>query len=255
MKKIMGVKRSAGLQRRGLGLSVLGLLVLGFLSTQCMADSAQTQSPPAVIRASGAGQVVAEADRVQIDLAVVSQAPEAGPAVAENAKKSQSVESALRKALGASALIESSGYSLAPNYTYVQGAGQKLDGYVVRNRLRISLNDVHAAGRIIDRASESGASEVGQVQFVLSDESAYRKQALEQAVQSAKERANIMASALGLRVVRVISVYEGQAPMEPMRQRSELFKAAGAAGSPPTSILPGGVEIRASATVEVEVAP
>ena len=255
MKKIMGVKPSAGLQRRGLGLGVLGLLVLGFLSTQCMADSAQTKSPPAVIRASGTGQVVAEADRVQIDLAVVSQAPEAGPAVAENAKKSQSVESALRKALGASALIESSGYSLAPNYTYVQGAGQKLDGYVVRNRLRISLDDVRAAGRIIDRASESGASEVGQVQFVLSDDSAHRKQALEQAVQSAKERASIMASALGLRVVRVISVYEGQAPMAPMRQRSELFKAAGAAGAPPTSILPGGVEIHASATVEVEVAP
>ena len=234
---------------------MLGLLSLGLFSTHCMAEPPDATSPPAVIRASGEGRVVAEADRVRIDLAVVTQAREAGVAVTENAKKSEGVESVLRKWLGASASIESSGYSLAPNYTYVQGAGQKLDGYVVRNRLRVSLDDVQAAGGVIDRASAAGATEVGQVQFVLGDDSGHRKQALEQAVRGARERAVVMANALGLRVVRVISVYEGQGPTAPMRSRSEVFKASDAGGGAPTHLLPGGVEIRASATVEVEVAP
>ncbi|MEE3326677.1 MAG: SIMPL domain-containing protein [Myxococcota bacterium] len=250
------MRECSGSDRRGRSvLGVLGLVWLGFLSTQCMAEPSNPGESPALVKASGEARVVAEADRVQIDLAVVTQAPEAGPAVAENAKKSQGVEAALRKTLGASASIESSGYSLSPNYTYVKGAGQKLDGYVVRNRLRISQDDVHSAGQIIDRASEAGASEVGQVQFVLSDDSEYRKRALELAAKNARERAGVMASALGLRVVRVMAVYEGQAPMAPMRQRSEAFKVSDSAGSPPTSILPGGVEIRASVTVEVEVAP
>jgi hypothetical protein len=198
---------------------------------------------------------VVEADRVQVDLAVVSQASEAEPAVKQNAKTSQRVQAALRKDLGSSASIESSGYALSPNYIYVKGKGQELDGYLVRNRLRVSLDDVTAAGRIIDSASVAGASEIGQVQFVLSDDSKYRKQALAQATQNAMERAGVMATALGLRVVRVISVYEGQAPISPTRPRAETFKLSDSAASVPTSILPGGVEIRASATVEVEVAP
>ena len=241
--------RQTGFDRRGrLGSGLLGIVLLGMLSTACMAEPSGSASSPALIRASGEARVIVEADRVQIDLAVVSQAPEASRAVSENAKKSQSVESSLRKALGASDTVESSGYSLSPNYTYVQGVGQKLDGYVVRNRLKVSLADVHAAGRIIDRASEAGASEIGQVQFVLQDDSAYRKQALERATRNARERATVMADALGLKVVRVTSVYEGQGPSAPMRQRAETFKLADAAASAPTSIVPGGVEIRASAT-------
>jgi uncharacterized protein YggE len=198
---------------------------------------------------------VAEADRVQVDLAVVSRASEAERAVTQNAKMSQGVQAALRKALGSSASIESNGYALSPNYTYVKGKGQELDGYLVRNRLRISLDDIAAAGRIVDSASAAGASEIGQVQFVLSDDSKYRKQALERATQNAMERAGVMATALGLRVVRVISVYEGRAPISPIRQRAESFKQSDGTASVPTSILPGGVEIRASVTVEVEISP
>ncbi|MCH2185762.1 SIMPL domain-containing protein [Myxococcota bacterium] len=198
---------------------------------------------------------MAEADRVQVDLAVVSRAPDAELAVTQNAKTSQSVESALRKSLGPSALIESSGYALSPNYVYVKGKGQELDGYLVRNRLRISLDDVSAAGRIVDSASRAGASEIGQVQFVLKDDSNNRKQALEEATRNAMQRAGVMAKALSLRVVRVLSVYEGQAPISSTRQRAEVFKMSDGAASVPTSILPGGVEIRASVTVEVEVAP
>ena len=247
---------SRGLDRSGWpSLGLVGLVLLGLISTQCLAESSAPGSSPALIKASGEARVMAEADRVQVDLAVVSRAPDAELAVAQNAKTSQSVEAALRKSLGPSASIESSGYALSPNYLYVKGKGQELDGYLVRNRLRISLDDISAAGRIVDSASRAGASEIGQVQFVLKDDSKYRKQALEQATQNAMQRAGIMATALSLRVVRVLSVYEGQAPISSNRQRAEVFKMSDGAASVPTSILPGGVEIRASATVEVEVAP
>lgn len=236
-------------------LGVVGLVLLGLISTQCLAESSGPSPRPALVKASGEARVMAEADRVQVDLAVVSRAAEAESAVAQNASTSQGVQAALRKALGSSASIESSGYALSPNYIYVKGKGQELDGYLVRNRLRISLDDVAAAGRIVDSASRAGASEIGQVQFVLSDDSKYRTQALERATQNAMQRAGVMAAALGLRVVRVLSVYEGQAPISPTRQRAEAFKQSDGTASVPTSILPGGVEIRASATVEVEVAP
>jgi uncharacterized protein YggE len=232
-----------------------GLIVVGLCSTPCLAASPPLGQAPAVITASGHARVVVEPNRVQVDLTIVSKAAEAAQAAATNAKKSQQVQGALRKALGASASIESSGYSLSPNYTYVKDKGQQLDGYVVRNSLRVALNDVSAAGRIIDAASQAGVGEIGQVHFVLADDSEYRQQALGEATQAALRRAGVMAAALDLRVSRVLSAHAGQAPSAPVRHKSQAFRSAGASASVPTTLLPGGVEIRASATVEVAVEP
>ena len=165
------------------------------------------------------------------------------------------MEVALRKSLGAEASIKSGGYSLAPNYTYVQGQGQKLDGYVVRNRLRVSLDDIKGAGQLIDRASQAGVSEIGAVQFVVSDDADGRREALELATQDALRRAGVMASALDLKVLRVLSAHDGRAPVVAVRERTDRLQSAGASSAVPTSILPGGIEIDATATVEVEVGP
>lgn len=241
--------RRLSFQKRLLGLSIL---MLG--CTPCYAEPDSGSDAPATITASGHATLSVQPDRVQIDLTVVSQEAEASAAVAANAQASEQVESALRDHLGPGGSLHSSGYSLAPNYTYVQGQGQKLDGYVVRNRLRVSLANIQGAGQVIDRASQAGANEIGAVQFVLSDDDKERKKALAMATADALGRAGVMAVALDLKVLRVLSAQDGQAPVVAIRQKTDRLQAAGTS-SAPTSILPGGVEIDATATVEVEVGP
>ena len=241
--------------RQGSFFLVLALAFAGLISTQCLAASGEVREKPAVVQASGQARIVADSDRVQVDLTVVSQAMEASEAVAMNAQASEAVQAKLRKSLGNGATIQSSGYSLSPDYSYVQGKGQQFKGYSVRNRLRVSLEDPTAAGLIIDSASQAGVTEIGQVQFALADDRALRERALAEATKAALGRATVMASAVDLKVYRVLSIQDEQSPAVSFRQKSDVLRSSMASEAAPTEIVPGLVEIRAEVTVEVEVRP
>ncbi|HKY03306.1 MAG TPA: SIMPL domain-containing protein, partial [Blastocatellia bacterium] len=68
------------------------------------------------IRVTGDAIVSARPDQAQIDVGVVTQAPNAKNAADENARKVDAVLAALRKVLGPEAEIKTVGYSLNPNY-------------------------------------------------------------------------------------------------------------------------------------------
>lgn len=252
---------SARLRRRGRGglaaaLGVVLGLAVAFLPGGCLAESADSKAVAAtLIRASGQAEVVVPPDRAWVDVAVVSRDAEASAAVAANAAESKRVSEALGQALGLAARVTTSGYSLAPNYRYVQGQGQILDGFIVRNRLRVSLEDVSAAGQVIDAASKAGASEIQQVSYGLADEGPVHERALAEATRNGVARAGVMAGALELTVRRVVSVEDsGAAPAPVVREVRMLAKSAGDSAAP-TSLEPGGVHVRASVTVAVEVGP
>jgi len=235
----------------GLWFGVLAVL----LPAGCLAESSSPEEgDSARIRAAGEAVVVVVPDRAWVDMAVVSRDPEAAAAVSRNASESERVTKALRGALGKGPEIASAGYSLSPNYRYVQGQGQQLDGFIVRNRLRVTLRDVSAAGGVIDAASLAGASEIQQVSYGLADDGPARREALAQATRNGLERARVMAEALGLKVVRVLSVEDsGASPAPVVREVTALKSAAGSAA--PTRLEPGGIHVRAGVTVYVEVGP
>jgi len=239
------------------GVVLLSLLVLGLTPGGCLAEPSDAGAVGATrIRASGDAVVVIAPDRAWVDIAIVTRDAEASLAVEANAGESKRVIAALGKALGESVEISTAGYSLAPNYTYISGQGQRLDGFIVRNRLRVTLEDVTAAGRVIDAASEAGASEIQQVSYGLADDPPAQRQALADATRSGVERAGVMAEALDLRVTRVLSVEDsGAAPAPIVREVQMLAKSAGPSSAPPTTLSPGGIRVRASVTVYVEVGP
>ncbi len=241
-------------------LAVLLLLALGLAPGGCLAESTDSTDSGVIsatrIRASGEAVVVVAPDRAWVDLAIVTRDVEASRAVEANAGESKRVTTALGKALGQGAEISSGGYSLAPNYKYITGQGQRLDGFIVRNRLRVTLEDVTAAGRVIDAASEAGASEIQQVSYGLADDAPAQRQALADATRSGVERAGVMAKAIDMQVIRVLSVEDsGAAPAPIVREVRMLAKSAGPSSAPPTTLSPGGIRVHASVTVYVEVGP
>jgi hypothetical protein len=85
---------------------------------------------------------------------------------------------------------------------------------------------------------------------MLRDEQPARAQALKQAAQAAHANAEAIAAALGVRVVGLRSAET--ALVEPIRPRVAMFEAAQRA---PTPVEPGTVDIRATVTVTLDVAP
>ena len=234
------------------------LLLVGFmLSTLGSTALAQEASDRAVhpsIRVSGDATVSVKPDQAEISIGVVTQAQNAQAAATQNAQKQDAVISELRKALGAGAEIKTISYSLSPNYRYPKEGGQPtISGYTASNTVQVKTMNLSQVGKVIDLATESGANSIQALRFTLKDETSARTQALREASTKARLKAEAIASALGLKIQRILHVEEGVQMPRPMVEYADM--AAVRAQSAPTPIESGSIDLRATVTLTVEVAP
>ncbi len=206
------------------------------------------------IRVGGEATIAAKPDQAELDLGVVSQAATGHAAAAQNAQKLDAVLAQLRKVLGSGAEIKTLSYSLTPNYRYPKEGGQpSISGYTAGNVVEVKTGDLSQVGKLIDVATQSGANTVQSLRFTLKDEQPVLSQALRQAAVKARAKADALASALGVKIVRVLQVDEGGQPIRPMFAEAMTMRA-GAESAPPTPVEPGTLEVRATVTLTVEIA-
>jgi uncharacterized protein len=234
-------------------LTVIGVALAGVLAPAL----AQQPPPPPVssIRVSGDARVTAKPDRAQIDLGVVTRAPSSQSAAADNSRQFDAVLTAARAAAGPGAVLKTINYSLTPSYQFhSNGAEPTLTGYTATNVVRVTLDDLTKVGPVIDAATKAGANEVQGIQFTLRDEDAAKAQALKEAVHRARAKADVLADALGLRIVRVLSVEEMGVHFTPVFARPRAM-AASVSASVATPVETGTLDISADVALSVEVAP
>ena len=205
------------------------------------------------IRASGEATVRAKPDRAQITIGVVTQAPTAQAAAAQNATQTTAVLDALKRSLGANGEIKTSGYSISPQYQYANGRPPKITGYQANNSVLTTVNDLSLTGKIIDAANEAGANDITGISFSLRDDSAIRAQALADAAGKARSAAEAIAKALNLRITGVLEADTTEAPIVRPMYKAFSMAAEGAAPRAPTPIEAGDIDVRASLTVTFEV--
>ena len=215
------------------------------------AAQASPQQPPPSIQVTGEATVTVQPDQAQIEIGVVTQAEKSQAAAAQNAQRLEKVLADLRAAVGPEGKVQTVGYSLRPDYRYPgQGGGEPtITGYTATNVVQVTLNDLSRVARAIDTATSSGANRIQALRFELKDEQTVHAQALREAASRARAKADALASALNLQVVRVLSVSEAGGPVVPMRD--VMFARAESAAATP--IEPGTVEIRATVNLIVEV--
>ncbi len=228
-------------------VNLLLLLVLG-VSQATAQDTADNKLPPS-IRTSGEAIVTATPDRAQIDVGVVTQADTSQAAVTQNAQKLEATLARLRQLLGTGADIKTISYTVTPNYRYPKEGGEPtIAGYTATNIVRVTLDDLTKVGSVIDTASQAGSNRIQNLRFMLKDEGPVQAQALREAAVQARAKANSLASALHLRITRVLSIAESGSPVYPVRDVA--FARAQEASTP---IEPGTIEVRASVTLTVEI--
>jgi uncharacterized protein YggE len=223
------------------------------------AGPAFAQMPPALppvptIQTTGQAVLDVKPDQAKLDVAVVSQAQTAEQAAAQNASRVDAVLKALRGAGGTSAELQTVSYSLEPNYKYPKpGGAPEISGYTARNTVRATTSDLARVGALIDAALGAGANQVERVEFTLKNDAEARAGALREAVLKARASAQAIASALGLRILRVLEVQQGGG-LQPVRPVMMGMAREAAVAAPPTQIEAGTIEVRAEVTLRVEVA-
>lgn len=215
---------------------------------QLSAQEPAAKLPPHV-RTTGEATVTARPDRALIDVGVITQAGTSQAAVAQNAQKLDSTLARLRQLLGAGADIKTVSYSVTPNYRYPREGGEPtIAGYTATNTVRVTLDDLTKVGSVIDAAAQAGSNNIQNLRFTLKDEASIKAQALREAAIKARASAQALASALDMKLVRVLSVVESGSPVVPFRDVA--FAKAEAASTP---IEPGTIEVSASVSLTVEV--
>ncbi len=216
-----------------------------------LADGAAAVSS---IRVTGEARVSARPDRVQIDVGVSTQAQLSQEAAAKNARQADAVLGALRAAAGSGAQVKTASYSLSPNYQYHPGGGEPtITGYTATNVVQVTLDDLAKIGDVIDAATHAGANRVQGIQFMLRDQDAVRAQALREAATRARGEAEVLAGALNLKILRVLTVEEMSPRVMPVRAYAGVARAAAAEVATPVE--PGTLDINADVTLTVEVGP
>ena len=160
------------------------------------------------VTVSGDSIVQAQPDTAILTVAVVTQGKRAIDAQQENATKTDAVVRALKAASGTGAEVKTSGYSLQPMRVYREGQPPLINGYEARNTITVTMSELPKLGNVIDAAAQAGANDVTGISFTLRQDRAARDQALKEATREALSKAQVIAQALGGRVVSIAEVQE-----------------------------------------------
>ena len=227
---------------------LIAVLATILQASQSPAPSAQSQ----VLTVTGNAEVLTIPDEAVVRLGIVRQAT-----VAENAQQqantvAQEILNALIKAGVPAKDIQTSRLILSPVYNQ-RGADQRIVSYNATNTVSVRLDNLSIVGNVIDAGLKAGANQLEGVDFRLRNELPSRQQALKDAVQEARGKAQAMADALNVSLVEVIDASESGISVMPRAQSFAL--AAAQAPSASTPVSPGEIEIRANVTIRYRIRP
>src|SRR3989344_3477849 len=141
-------------------------------------------------------------------------------------------------------------YQVEDNYYDTDGSRKTRPGeWRVSNSIDVTLRDIDQASSLAELFTKSGANQVYGPTFSLDDTGDIEKTLLEEAINDAKEKAEIMAKSSGKTLGQVLSISEGSSSgITPMYAlRGEM----GGGGAPPVE--PGSGTVYKSVTVTFEL--
>lgn len=233
-------------------VEVVGLVAVGALwvaapqSMSAQGPGGVPQQPfppsPAAIVTSATGEAKLTPDRATIYVGVQSRGTSAAAAARDNAQRQRAVIDAVI-ALGVTRQqISTENYNVSPETRFDQNTQKSsVTGYVVSNVVRVELQRLDRVASVIDAALANGANQINSLDFYASNSDAARRQALADAITTARADAEAMARAAGGALGPLLELSSGD-----MGPRPVFRTAAPTAMSVATPIEPGEQTIRVS---------
>lgn len=163
---------------------------------------------------TGSATTQTKPDKVTVLLGVETTNTKAKAALTANSELMNKTINALQIAGVNENETSTSSFTITPNRDYSIDKNQgKLIGFTVSNSIQIDSHNVNDSSEWIDIAVSSGANNVNSIYFSVSDKKVdgIKNELLREAIENAREKADIAASALGLKVAGIRTVNIDQA--------------------------------------------
>lgn len=192
---------------------------------------------------TGSATTETKPDKVTVSLGVETTNNKAKAALAANSELMNKIINALKTAGVKENETSTSLFTITPNRNYSTDKNQgELIGFTVSNSIQIDSRNINDTSNWIDIAVSSGANNVNSIYFSLSDKKLdeIKNELIIDAIENAKEKADIAASALGQKIVgirtasidQVTPLFPAPVPYATESLKNEAF-------APSTPILPG----------------
>ncbi|WP_026941183.1 SIMPL domain-containing protein [Hellea balneolensis] len=192
------------------------------------------EAPMAKIQVSATGTSNMAPDMATVSAGVVTQGKTAREAMFGNATKMTRVFEELEAAGIEKKYITTSQLSLQPKYNYQNRQAPRIDGYEARNTVSAKTYDLDSVGAMLDALVKAGVNNINGVQFSIKDSKAARDKAREEAILEAREKAESMAAAAGVKLGKLKSLSESGGNFNP-RPVAYAMEARSAGASTPVS--------------------
>ncbi len=222
------------------------------------------------IAVTGHGEYLAVPDIATFTYSVDSTKATVADAQAAATAASNAITSYLTSAGIDSKDIQTTGYSIEPQYSYSQAAcpqiapangggiycppgKQILTGYQVSQTTTVKVRDTSKAGDILAGVGSKGATQVSGLSFTFDDPSAPQAQARQKAITDAQSKAQTLAKELGVSLGRVTAFNENGNNPGPIPYALNATASGGiAASAPQISVGQNNVTDDVSITYEIK---
>ena len=189
--------------------SILCLCML--ISTAMIAceyrDSVSSNSGSEGIHVSGQGSVSAAPDIALAQLGVQTFASKLEAAMTANSRSMNTVTNALKEQGITDEDIQTANFSVSPRYDFEKET-QKIIGYWVDNRVRVTFRNLSRLGNALQAGIDAGANTVYDLRFTIDSRDALLSQARALAVSDARQRAETLAKAAGVKLGKALNIRE-----------------------------------------------
>jgi len=206
------------------------------------------------ITVSGEGKVYAKPDVAVVNLGVTTEGQTTADVIKSNTDKMNAVIKAVKDSGVDEKDILSTAYSLSPLYNYTEAKGRVFQGYTLDQNIEVKIRDFTKIGDILSKATAKGANLANNLQFTIDNPEQFKQEARAKAIEQAKANAQNLAKVSGIKLGKLINVYENYSPYPIMYNTKALGLGGGAAESAPApTIQPGQQEIDVTINLTYQV--
>lgn len=202
------------------------------------------------ILVSGEGVVSAEPDMATVFVGVSRQARLADAALQSASEAAADVLARLEAEGISPRDIQTRNIGLSPQYARTNDGSQpRVTGYVASNDLMVRVRSFDRLGAVLDAIVVDGANMMNGLSFDIAERNELEQIARAQAVEAAREKAEVLAEAAGVTLGSVLTISEGgSGPVPFAADRGMMIETRSA-----VPVAGGEIDVRASVTMVFEI--
>lgn len=235
-----------------LGIILVAGIVATLLVNAYTNSSSVSGNYPREISVSAQGKSIVKPDIAVVQLGYTNEGQDSATVITENNDKMKAVSDEVKKLGVEEKDIHTVNYNFSPKYNWTEGRGNFVDGYTLTQEIEVKIRDFTKINDIMQKASEAGVNVINQLTFSVDDPQKAKEVAMKEAVTKAKSKAQSIANASGLRLGRLVNVYEdGNTPVANNYSEAKMVDGMGGGNSAVSSpdIQPGQQEISVNMTL------